>query len=328
MNHFLDNSQPRQILDEIFAETKRIKDLFGLDRGKDYLRKALKHKRIVLLFSQPSTRTRAKFEWAAKILGADTLVVSEIARTSIVKGENWRNTIKTYAYGEADIIVIRDPRNFAPMEAAKICDYYGFKTKIINAGDGNNLHPTQALQDLYTMKEHFGEKFGKEKLKIAIGADLKNAHVLHSLVAGLAQYPVRITLVSKKNFSMPEKYLNLLIENKIEFKATEELTEGEKFDAMYWVRLQTEHIPDVFQDFLKKHYNRDFKITPRFLKTFLREDGVFLHPGPRAGEIDDKIDADLRVKDGNQVENGLYTGMAILKMMLNPNFRFPRPSEI
>lgn len=339
LGHILNSDQTREILDEILEKTAKMKAVFQMGQGRKHLEEVLKNKLIVLLFNQPSTRTRTKFELAGEYLGAKVLFVPEIAYTSVVKEESWRNTIKTYARLGADIIVIRHPQNFAPHQAAVYCNQYGFKTKIINAGDGNNFHPTQTFLDLFTLKERLGEKFGKEILEIAIGADPKNARVLHSLAMGLAQYPVKLTLVSwqkPKTFLMPRKYLRPLIENQREFREVERLTEGEKFDAIYWVRHQIEHVGkglpkeerERLQEKLRGEYNQKFGITPAFLKMFLKEDGIFLHPGPRDGEIDDKIDSDPRVKDGDQVENGIYSSMALYQMMLNPKFRIPKLSDV
>ena len=328
LSHVLEFNQSRKELDEVLKKTAMVKTLYRTEKGKNYLRQILRNKVIVLLFNQPSTRTRTKFELAGKYLGADVLVINEIAYTSMVKGESWRNTIKTYAKVGADIIVIRHPQDLIPKQAAYWCDNFGFKTKIINAGDGHHEHPTQVYQDLYTLKEHFGKRFGKEELNIALGADLKNARVLHSLVEGLARYPVKLTLVSwqppSKTFSIPRKYLRPLIENKRKFREVEKLTEGEKFDVIYWIRYQIEH----GREKLQRQYNQDFRITPDFLKMFLKDDGIFLHPGPRDGEIDDKIDADSRVKDGLQVENGLFTSMALYLMMLRPEACIPKPSGL
>lgn len=327
LGHILNNDQSREELDEILDETARMKALFQIAPGRRYLRDVLKDKVIVLLFNQPSTRTREKFELAAKYLGSNVIVITEVAYTSVVKGESWRNTIKTHARLGADAIVIRHPQNFMPHQAARFCDQLHFKTRVINAGDGNNFHPTQTIGDLFTLKEHFGEKFGKEILNVAIGADLRNARVLHSLVAGLAQYPVKLTLVSWPTFQLPRKYLGPLIENKRVrvLKETEKLRE--KFDLIYWVRLQTEHLEKDFREGLRRKYNQDFRVDRKFLKIFLEDNGIFMHPGPRAGEIDDNIDRDPRVKDGDQVENGVFNSMALFKMMLNPRFYIPQTSE-
>ncbi len=329
LSHILDSNHSREELDEILSETAEIKASHQKnDWGKRYLRQVLEHKDIILYFNQPSTRTRLKFERAAKQLGADVEVITEIAYTSVVKGEDWQDTIKTCAEGGADLIVIRHPQNFAPKSAAAACQRYGFKTKIINAGDGNNHHPTQAFGDLFTLKEHFGERFGKETLNIAIGADLKNSRVVHSLVAALSQYPVKLTLVSWLDFRLPRKYLRPLIENKREFKEIGKLVEGEKFDMIYWVRLQIEHLIEDFREFHQRAYNQSFRIDKRFLNTFLKDDGILMYPGPRAGELDKRIDSDPRVKGDQQVENGTFTSMALFKMMLNPQFYIPGLSEI
>ena len=315
LGHILDSNQTREVLDKILGNTACIKDFF---RARiDILRETLKGKLIVLLFNQPSTRTRTRFELAGRYLGADVIVFNEMVSTSAAKGESWRNTIRTLARFGADIIVVRHPRNHAPHEAAAFCDQHGFKTKIINAGDGNNFHPTQAFLDLFAIKENFPEKFGKRPLEIAVGADLKNARAIHSLVDGLAQYPVKLTLISWANHSLPWQYLQPLM-GKRDFREVVGFPPGKRFDVVYWIRFQAEHAPQESREELMERYNQEFGLNSISLGMLLKDRGIFMQPGPRGGEIDDEIDSDPRVKDGDQVENGLYSSMALYLMML-PN---------
>lgn len=321
LGHILDSNQTQKQLNEIIKETQKIKCLYTLGKtvDKNYLRGALRNKTVVLLFYQPSTRTRTRFELAAKRLGADIIIINEISHTSVVKGESWRNTIKTLANLGADAIVIRHPKELMPHMAAEVCDKYGFKTKIINAGDGSNFHPTQAILDIFTIKEHFGERFGRDLLNIAIGADITNARVAHSLIAALAQYPVALFLVSKFDPWLPIKYLDPLFNNWIDFYRVEKLPAIAQLDVIYWFRYQIEHGKEE----LRQIYNQEYGISPAILNRYLKPDGLFIHPGPRDGEIDDSIDQDPRVKDGQQVQNGVFISMALLKMILNPAFYIP-----
>ncbi len=332
LGHIVNSDQSQQELDKILEVTQEIKNLFQLKVGRRYLKGCLDGKFIVSLFKQPSTRTKLKFELAGKYLGAEIVVIPEIAYTSVVKGEDWYNTLRTFSEEGVDILTVRHPQNFIPQKLASLCDRYGFKPKIINGGDGNHFHPTQGIGDAYTLKEHFVEKIGRERLKIAIGADLRNARVSHSLVKCLAHYPVELTLVSWQDpkYLMPRKYLKEFIKKNGKPREVEKLPGGEKFDAIYWFRYQIEHGPknEEKRIEIQKQYNRDFRVTPDFLNTFLKDDGIFLHPGPRTKEINIKIDSDPRVKDGEQIRNGRFSTMALYLLMLNPNFYVPKPSEL
>lgn len=323
LGHVVDNNQTVKEQESIFKTTKQIKHLFSFKEGRKFLKEALEGKLIISLFNQPSTRTRLKFELAGKYLGAEVSVINEVTHTSMVKGESWYNTLRTFSGGEeVDILTIRHPENLIPQQLAEFCSKNGFKTKIVSGGDGNHLHPTQGMGDVYTLKEHFGERFGNEKLKIAIGADLRNARVAHSLVKCLAHYPVDLTLASWSKFRMQRKYLVAFIKKNGQPTEVEKLPAGEKFDAIYWFRYQIEHGPKDEKEtaVIQEQYNQDHRITPELLNNCLKEDGIFLHPGPRTKEIDIRIDTDRRVKDEIQALNGRFLSMALFLMMLNPNF--------
>jgi len=327
--HVIDNSQSKAEQDEIFRKTHKIKELFQSEKGQECLRDCLKGKYIISLYRQPSTRTRLKCKFAGEHLGARVEVLDEIAKTSMAKGESWEEVLWTFSEEGVDILTIRDPQNFLPQELAAMCDENGFREKIINCGDGNHLHPTQGLGDVFTIEEHYQGKFGQEPLKIAIGADMK-ARALHSLVMTLAKYPVELTLVSwqEPEFLMPSEYFQEFIKNNGEPIQTASLSSGEKYDVIYWIRYQVEHAPEERKEELQGNYNRDFGATPEFLNTFLKDDGIFLHPGPITKEIDRRIRFDSRVKYGEQIRNNRLVMMTLYLMMLNPNFRIPKPSEI
>lgn len=325
LEHIIDNNQSLAELELIWKTTKKIENLYYFEeRGRKWLKEILKGKRIICLFNQPSTRTRLKFSFAGKVLGADVDVIDQISSTSIEKGEDWYNTLRTFSEKEINILTIRHPQNYIPRYLATLCKKYKFRVKIINGGDGNHLHPTQAIGDLYTIKEHFKERFGKDPLKIAIGADPKNARTLHSLVILLAKFPVQLTIISWPELRMPRKYLQGFINQNKKIREIGGFPQGEKFDVIYWVRYQIEY--EQKRNY-QKEYNQKFKITPELLDTFLEKDGIFLHPGPRTEEVDTRIDSDPRVKDGEQMRNGDFTTMALYTLMLNP-VRIPKPSEL
>jgi len=329
LGHFVDNGQTKAVQDEILRKTQRIKELLKSERGQEYLGGCLKGKKIVAEFMQPSTRTRLKCEFAGERLGAKVKVLDEIAKTSMVKGENWYNALLTFSEEGVDILAIRQPKNFLPQGLAALCDKHNFRPKIINLGDGNHLHPTQGLGDLFTIEEYHRKRFGREPLKIAIGADMK-ARAIHSLVMTLAKYPVELTLVSwqEPEFLMSDKYLQEFLKNNAAPIQTDKLTPGEKFDVIYWIRYQIEHAPKGREEELQGEYNKNFRVTSEFMDTFLKEDGILLHPGPMTKEIDIRINSDPRMKYGEQLRNNRLVMMAIYLMMLKPDFYIPRLSEL
>ena len=331
LKYFVDNEQTIEELNLIWEISKKIEELNSAGKiGKNWLKKIGDGKNIAVVLDQPSTRTRLKFSLAGQIVGANVNVLP-ISSSSMVKGEQWYDTMLTLSAMEIDVVAIRHPSNHLPQQLVSICRGNSFPISIINGGDGNNLHPVQVLGDGFTLKEHFGKRFGKERLKIAVGADPKNSRVLHSLVRMLANFPIALTIVSwRPEFKMPRKYLREFIQRNGRPREVTRLPSGEKFDVIYWTRYQIEHGPKEPRELnerWQKEYNQKCRITPRSLNKFLMTDGIFLYPGPRTKEIDKAIDKDPRVKYKEQLRNGDITTAALYTLMLNPGFYIPRPSE-
>ena len=146
----------------------------------------LKGHLVVNLFYESSTRTSSSFELAAKRLSADTLTVKSVG-SSVDKGESLKDTALTLGAYDPDVIVIRHPQIGAPQLVARVTDAH-----VVNAGDGKHQHPTQALLDLYTLREEFGRLDG---LHVAIVGDVLHSRVARSLVQAFALVGVRVTLV-------------------------------------------------------------------------------------------------------------------------------------
>lgn len=329
LGHIVNNNQTKTETDEILKTTREIKELFQSEKGRDFLKGCLKNKLIVAEFMQPSTRTRLKCELAGNWLGATVKVIDEIAKTSMVKGESWLNTLLTFSEEEVDILAIRHPENFLPTRLALLCEKYHFREKIINLGDGNYFHPTQGLGDLFTIEEHYREKFGKETLKIAIGADMK-ARVIHSLIMALSKYPVELTLFSwqEPEYLIRQEFIQELLSNGGKVTPTDKLTPGEKFDVIYLVRYQIEHGPEGEKEKLQAKYNKDYKATPEFLDNHLKDDGIFLAPGPMTEEVDIRINSDLRMKYGEELRNNRFAMMALYLKILKPDFCMPESQKL
>ena len=176
---------------EIFqtAETLRVQDELGL------LEKIMTQTIVLLVFSEPSTRTRLSLEIAAKKLGANPVVIENAEKElSLAKEETWQDTLKTFAaLGRgAKILVIRHEQNGLPASLAQISDQYKLGVSIINAGDGSNEHPTQALLDVYTVWRERREELESGKLTVAYFGDVKDSRVAHSGIAAFSAFGMKV----------------------------------------------------------------------------------------------------------------------------------------
>jgi len=257
----------------------------------------LKDKLLITLFFEPSTRTRSSFEVAAKRLGA-AVVHLDPSRSSTKKGESLEDTFANLCAMEPDGVIIRHEENEAPGQLANMQ-----MTSVINAGAGNYAHPTQALLDLFTIMEHFnGEIKGKT---IAIVGDIVNSRVASSGIRLFSRMGMNVLLVAPEPF-LPEK------------SALPQYTHLEevigKVDVIMSLRAQLErHAKPIFDDY--EEYARHYCITKERLKD---RNILLLHPGPvmRNIDISDKMLDDPRCKVLEQVKNGVFMRMAVLKLLL------------
>jgi aspartate carbamoyltransferase catalytic subunit len=257
----------------------------------------LKNKLIITIFFENSTRTRSSFEVAAKRLGA-AVVSLDVSKSSSSKGETLFDTAANLDAMEPDAIVIRHKDAGVP----KILSKY-VNCPIINGGDGAHGHPTQALLDLFTIKQHIKDVKGK---KIAIVGDIKNSRVANSNIELLSRYGLEVIMVSPPHF-MPKTD---------KYRKTHDIKEIiDEVDIIMSLRTQTErHSNQIYASL--KDYATDFCITKELLGD---RDILLLHPGPvhRNIDIDDEMLDDPRCKVLQQVNNGLYTRMAVLNYLIN-----------
>ena len=274
-------------IEEILVDAKKFSD-GRFDR-------VLQDKIIITLFFENSTRTKSSFEIAAKRLGAD-MVHLDVAQSSTKKGETLVDTAMNLDAMGPDAIIVRHKNSGVP----KILSNHT-KASIINAGDGAHAHPTQALLDLFTLREHFGDLEGK---KIAIVGDIKNSRVANSNISLLSRFGVEVILVAPPHF-LPKTAL----------RTTHYLEEIiDDVDAIMSLRTQTErHYSQSYASL--KDYASDFCITTELIGD---RDIILLHPGPVHRNIDicDALLADSRCKVLEQVSNGVSIRMAILKKLI------------
>lgn len=262
----------------------------------------LKNKVIAVMFFEPSTRTRMSFEAAIQRLGGK-MIVTENGKdnSSAKKGEALEDTIRVLDK-YVDAIVMRHSRDDSAIVADKVS-----RVPVINAGSGKSEHPTQALLDVFTINSNRGSLDGT---KLAILGDLKYGRTTHSLIQLISLYDnIEIYGLSKKEFMLPQKYIDFLNSKGINYKVCNSFEELPRdLDVLYHTRIQSERFEG---DFGKEEYIINKKVLDTFSKnTFV------LHPLPRNEEISFDIDDDPRAKYFEQAENGMYIRMAILKTIL------------
>jgi len=258
----------------------------------------LEDKIIITLFFENSTRTKSSFEIAAKRLGAQ-IVHLDVAKSSTKKGETLVDTAMNLDAMNPHAIIVRHQNSGVP----KILSNHT-KAAIINAGDGAHAHPTQALLDLFTLKEHFKSLDGK---KIAIVGDIKNSRVANSNIELLSRFGMEVILVAPPQF-LPKTTL----------RTTHFLNDIiDEIDVIMSLRTQTErHSSQSYASL--KDYASDFCITEELVGD---RDIIILHPGPvhRNIDISDALLADKRCKVLEQVANGVFIRMAVLKKLITQN---------
>lgn len=275
-----------------------------LDKAQTYKdmrhRDILKNKSIITIFFENSTRTLSSFEIAAKRLGADVIRL-DVSKSSTAKGESMSDTAANLNAMQPNAIIIRHKNAGA--------GYYlksQVSCPIINGGDGAHAHPTQALLDLLTLKEHFGNSFAKLKgKKIAIVGDIKNSRVANSNIELLTRFGMEVILVAPPHF-LPHTHL----------KTSQNLKAiAAEVHALMSLRTQTErHNRQIYGSL--KDYATQYCITPEILE---HRDVIILHPGPvhRNIDIDDEVLKDSRCKVLEQVTNGVCVRMAVLEFCIN-----------
>ena len=300
LNHIISARQfDRKILEKIFSLTDQIK------AGK-YKNDALYGKIMATLFYEPSTRTRFSFESAMQRLGGRVISTENAGEfSSAAKGETLEDTIRV-VNSYCDVIVLRHPKT----GASEIASQYS-QVPIINAGDGEGEHPTQAILDIYTIFS----KFNKKTFTVAMVGDLKYGRTVHSLSCLLALYPnVKIVFISPKALSLPKSVLDHLRKKHVDFVGTEDFRSYlSVVDILYQTRIQKERFGDIRE--YRKYYGK-FIIDKKVL-SFLKKTAVIMHPLPRVNEITPEVDLDPRAIYFEQAQNGIFSRMALLLLLFD-----------
>jgi len=267
----------------------------------------LKGKILASVFYEPSTRTRFSFESAMLKLGGQVITTEAATHfSSVTKGETLSDTIKIIG-GYADVIILRHNIVGSALTASKVSP-----VPVINAGDGMGEHPTQALLDLFTIYKEFGRV---TDLSIGLVGDLLYGRTVHSLMYLLSkQKGINLYLISPPQLRLPKKYKDILDENNVEYEEIFDLSKVlDKCDVFYITRIQKERFTDEEE---YKKLKGVFVVDQETLDN-IPEGAIIMHPLPRVDEIKPEIDKDKKAAYFRQAKNGMYTRMALLKMVLD-----------
>lgn len=300
----------RHLIDPKDFSTKEIEEIFQLttkiiNKPKDFA-SSCNGKILGTLFYEPSTRTRFSFESAMLRLGGKVIGFSEPGSSSVSKGENLPDTLRTVgAY--TDIIAMRHHREGAPKYGSLFCP-----VPLINAGDGGHQHPTQTLGDLYTILKTKGRL---DNITIGFCGDLQFGRTVHSLIMAITRYKnVRVILISPEELKIPDYIKSEILEmNNIEYLEVEKLEDViHTLDILYMTRVQKERFfneADYIR--LKDSYILDMEKLEN-----AKNDLAILHPLPRVNEISMEVDNDSRAQYFNQLKYGMYVRMALILKLL------------
>lgn len=293
-------------LDMLFRLSAQMKQIVVNNEASRLLEGLL----IGLLFFEPSSRTFSSFAAAVKRLGGQTIEIqSPETVMSVSKGESFEDTIRVMeSYTNA--IVLRHRISGSAKQAAITAEF----VPVINAGDGNNEHPTQTLLDLYTLYERFGRLHNLTGL---LAGDALNSRTIHSLIRGLSLYenntvyilaPQRLRLSRDDFMIFRDRGVHI-----VEISSEREIPRD--CDFWYWTRVQKERFSS--QEEYRAAQKEIVMATPQLLTTYARKDMILMDPLPRVDSVDPAVDADERaVYLRSQIRNGLYTRMALLALIL------------
>ncbi len=288
----------RDRLEAVFEATDRVAAMPPGGRRELARGRTLGH-----LFYEPSTRTRLSFEAAMAMMGGTSLGIADVSSSSTQKGESLADTVRTISM-YTDALVLRHPLDGSSRFAAEVSD-----KPVINGGSGTEEHPTQAIQDLYTIRAEKGRIDG---LSIGIIGDLKYGRTVYSLLQALGNYDVRVSLASPPA-------LRIRKDSTYDISKRLDLAEHDGIDAfvddidvLYVTRVQKERFPDE-EEYLrvKGSYVVGLDVVQR-----MRDDAIVMHPLPRLDEIAAEVDAAPQARYFKQAENGMYARAALLGLIL------------
>jgi aspartate carbamoyltransferase catalytic subunit len=299
----------RPFLDYLCNLADSIRLLAKTKVGQSKLRHLLPHKRAMLYFVQPSTRTFLSFQNACHILGLSTSEIRGTSTSSEVKGESPEDTIRTFA-SYVDLIISRHPEAGFAEKTAWVLNQTERPVPVLNGGSGPDQHPTQALLDIYTLEREFRTIGGLDGKKIAMVGDLKRGRTVRSLSYLMKNYKdVELVYVAPDVFRMKDDIKEFLSKHAIPFKETDNFESiMPEVDAIYMTRIQNEYAADPTSE---SETYPDFHLKMKHLSV-IQTHCAILHPLPRRYEIDVRIDKDPRAAYWRQERCGMWIRAALI----------------
>ena len=311
-NHILSIDQfDRSDIEKLFSVADKLEPF----ASKEKITRVLEGAILGNMFFEPSTRTRISFGASFNLLGGNVREITEVGSSSLAKGESLADTAQVLS-GYSDIIVLRHPENGSVQKFAD-----SSRVPVINAGDGSNEHPSQALLDLYTIEKELSlNNKNLDNLRIALVGDLKYGRAVHSLCKILSKFSnVNMNLVSPGELRLPKDLLNQLNEAQVGVIQTENLEEGiSEVDIIYVTRVQEERFKNK-EDANK--YRGLLSLNQSIYTANCEPNTVIMHPLPRDSRSDaNELDRDLYENPNlaifRQADNGVVIRMAIFALVL------------
>ncbi len=284
--------------------------------NRDRITKVLDGAILGSMFFEASTRTRISFGSAFNLLGGSVRETTGFEHSAIAKGESLYDTARVLS-GYSDVIVMRHPENGSVQEFSKAS-----RVPVLNGGDGTNEHPSQALLDLYTIKNELAfRQRGIDQLRIAMVGDLKFGRTVHSLCKLLAFFKdIRVVLVSPEELKMPANLVEYLREQGQVVIESDVLEESiSNVDIVYSTRIQEERFSSQEEADI---YRGRFRLNQTIYTANCEPNTVIMHPLPRdsrenARELDEDLNDNPNLAIFRQTDNGILVRMALFALVLN-----------
>jgi aspartate carbamoyltransferase catalytic subunit len=301
----------RSQLDDLGTLATTIRRLAKTEEGMKFLQSQLTHKRAMLYFSQPSSRTFLSFCAACQILGIPIGEVRDTATSSEFKGESKEDSVRTFS-SYFDFIIMRSEEGGLAERMAWVLSNSERAIPVINAGSGKDQHPTQALLDIYTLQRSFEENGGIEGKTILFTGDLLRGRTVRSLAWLLTAYRnVRQIFAAPADLQISDDILDMLRQQNGAYELTDDFKSSiPKADAIYMTRIQDEWDTDKKGKKIERDISK-YSFTGDDLK-LMKEDAVILHPLPRRSEISNDVDNDPRAVYWRQMRNGMWVRAALI----------------
>ncbi|MBI4679221.1 MAG: aspartate carbamoyltransferase [Elusimicrobia bacterium] len=297
----------RALLDRMFAVADKMRRIAQTKEGADFLSSLLSHKRAMLYFVQPSTRTFLSFLNACHILGLKASEIRDTNTSSEIKGESPEDSVRTFS-SYVDLIIMRHPVPGFVEKTAWVMNRAKRPVPVINGGSGKDQHPTQALLDVYTLTSCL--KDGVDGKTIVMVGDLKRGRTVRSLSYLMKNYKgVRLIFVSPPQLKMERDILDFLSRHLIPYRETDSLEPVlREADAIYMTRIQDEH--DTAGESRNVDYSK-FCLRTQDLAV-IKKTCIIMHPLPRRDEIELTVDEDDRAVYWRQERNGMWARAALI----------------